>query len=67
MSTDDTWESWDFVKLSEALRVWTRRNLVDSIPTEEVDSKSSHRKRERSHKLFAGKQWGSQTAEMCLL
>ena len=46
--TDDTWESWDFVKLCEALRLWIRRNPVDSVPTEEVDSKSSRRKREKS-------------------
>ena len=39
--TDDMWESWDFVKLYEALRLWIRRNPVDSIPTEEVDPKSS--------------------------
>ena len=55
--TDDTWESWDFVKLCEALRLWIRRNPVDSNPTEEVDPKSSRRKRERSDKLFAAKQW----------
>ena len=39
--TDDTWESWDFEKLCEALRLWIRRNLVHSIPTEEVDPKLS--------------------------
>ena len=55
--TDDTWESWDFVKLCEALSLWIRRNPVDSIPTEEVDPKSTRRKRERSDKLFAAKQW----------
>ena len=36
--TDDTWESWDFVKLCEALRLWIRRNPVDSIPIEEERS-----------------------------
>ena len=54
--TDDSWESWDFVKLCEALRLWIRRNPVDSIPAEEVDPKSSRRKRERPDKLFAAKQ-----------
>ena len=24
--TDPDWESWDFAKLSEAVRLWTRRN-----------------------------------------
>ena len=54
--TDDSWESWDFVKLCEALRLWIRRNPVDSIATEEVDPKYSRRRRERSDKLFAAKQ-----------
>ncbi|XP_068738114.1 uncharacterized protein [Montipora capricornis] len=54
--TDDSWENWDFVKLFEALRLWIRRNPVDSIPAEEVDPKSSRRKRDRSDKLFAAKQ-----------
>lgn len=26
---DDSWESWDFVKFSEVLRLWIRRNLID--------------------------------------
>ncbi|XP_022805993.1 uncharacterized protein LOC111343117 [Stylophora pistillata] len=55
--TDDSWENWDFVKLCEALRLWIRRNPVNSISAEEVDSKSSRRRRERPDKLFAAKQW----------
>ena len=27
--TDDSWESWDFVKFTEALRLWTRRNPIE--------------------------------------
>ena len=27
--TDPDWESWDFAKLSEAVRLWTRRNPMD--------------------------------------
>ena len=54
--TDNSWEGWDFVKLCEALRLWVRRNLVDSIPGVEVDAKSSRWKRERSDKLFTTKQ-----------
>ena len=53
--TDDSWESWDFAKLCEALRLWIRRNPIDSIPTEEPDPTSSRRKRERSDKLFPAK------------
>ena len=28
--TDPEWEKWDFAKLSEAIRLWTRRNPVDT-------------------------------------
>ena len=28
---DPEWESWDFVKFTEALRLWTRRNPVDNF------------------------------------
>lgn len=31
--TDDAWESWDFVKLSDAVRLWTRRNPVEKLPS----------------------------------
>ena len=27
--TDSAWESWNFLKLTEALRLWTRRNPID--------------------------------------
>ena len=27
--TDESWESWDFVKFTEALRLWKRRNPVE--------------------------------------
>ncbi len=29
--TDEAWESWDFQKLCEALRLWTRRNPVEKV------------------------------------
>ena len=29
--TDEAWESWDFQKLCEALRLWTRRNPVENV------------------------------------
>ena len=32
--TDPEWEKWDFVKLSEAIRLWTRRNPVDTKSNE---------------------------------
>ena len=41
---DPDWETWDFVKFTEALRQWTRRNPIDNFKTED-----SHpfRKRDR--------------------
>ena len=29
MRTDPNWEQWNFAQLSEAIRLWTRRNPVD--------------------------------------
>ena len=33
--TNPYWESWDFVKLSEAIRLWVRRNPADIAPRNE--------------------------------
>ena len=33
--TDPGWKSWDFSKLSEAIRLWTRRNPVDTTRSEQ--------------------------------
>ena len=49
--TDETWESWDFVKLCEALRLWTRRNPLDSQPKEK-DSDATNRRKDGSSKFF---------------
>ena len=50
--TDPDWEEWDFVKLSEALRLWSRRNpIVDA--NERDESKSS--KEDRTRKLLFSK------------
>ena len=49
--TDDSWESWDFVKLCEALKLWTRRNPIEfTNAAERADP--FPRRRERSDKLF---------------
>ena len=42
--TDDSWETWDFIKLTEALRLWTRRNPIDRTGNEKSG--------ERSNKMF---------------
>ena len=49
--TDPDWETWDFVKLSEALQQWTRRNPVDKRATEK-GREEVNQKRDRPHKLF---------------
>ena len=41
---DDKWQDWDFVKLCDALRSWTRRN-----PVEEQDKNSRKRERTRAY------------------
>ena len=41
---DPEWETWDFVKFTEALRQWTRRNPIDSF---KLEDSQSFRKRDR--------------------
>ena len=49
---DPDWEKWDFAQLSEAVRLWTRRNPVDVKAMERETSEQLHRRQERSNKLF---------------
>ena len=49
--TDETWDSSDFVKLCEALRLWTRRNPLDSQPKEKY-SDATNRRKDGSSKFF---------------
>ena len=51
---DSTWETWDFVKLSEALRLWCRRNPVEH----EISRKSDHKK--------GDKFYGAQLKSVCV-
>ena len=50
--TNHSWESWNFLKLREALRLWTRRNPLDS------SEKTNYvpRQQETSNKLFNAQQ-----------
>lgn len=41
--TDNEWESWDFVKLCEALHLWTRRNPIDVNSSEKPDTSPRRR------------------------
>ena len=41
---DPDWETWDFVKFTEALRQWTRRNPIDNF---KLEDSHSFRKRDR--------------------
>ena len=49
--TDTDWETWDFAKLSEALRLWGRRNPI----TECKDEDQPPWKRVKSRKLLQAK------------
>ena len=44
--TDPVWEDWDYVKLTEALKLWTRRNPIDDM---------AKKSRQREVKLYHGK------------
>ena len=45
---DPEWEKWNFAQLSEAVRLWTKRNPVEERET----SEQLNSKRDRSNKLF---------------
>ena len=56
--TDPDWESWDFVKLVEALHLWTRRNPI------EQSNETRSRDREYRRPPPLGKlQWRRQVSE----
>ena len=51
--TDPEWENWDFSKLSEAIRLWLRRNPSDSNNTADRELiEQRNRRRERPSKLY---------------
>ena len=50
--TDPEWEKWDFAKLSEAIRLWTRRNPVDTKSNERDSGEQRNQKWDRSRKLY---------------
>ena len=50
--TDPEWEKWDFAKLSEAVRLWTRRNPVDTKSHERDLGERRNQKWDRSRKLY---------------
>ena len=50
--TDAEWEKWDFAKLSEANRLWTRRNPVDTKSNERDSGEQRNQKWDRSRKLY---------------
>ena len=53
---DLEWESWDFLKFTEMLRLWTSRNLVDNFKREEPHK---HQKCEKPDRPFQTQQKGS--------
>ena len=48
--TDPDWETWDFLKLTEAQQEWVRRNPVDKNAERERDE--NKRKRDHHNRLF---------------
>ena len=50
--TDPEWEKWDFAKLSEAIRFWTRRNPVDTKSSERDSGERRNQRWDRSRKLY---------------
>lgn len=48
VQTDPDWEKWNFAQLSKAVRLWTKRNLIEERET----SEQPNSKRDRSRKLF---------------
>ena len=46
--TDPDWEKWNFAQLSEAVRLWTKRNQIEERET----SEQPNSKRDCSRKLF---------------
>ena len=62
------WENWDFSKLSEAIRLWLRRNPSDSNASEREFIEQRNRRRERPSKLYQARgQEGIQSERMRLL
>ena len=55
---DPEWESWDFVKLAEAIRQWIRRNPIHERETETQSGKSSPGR--------LGKAFHAKAAKMCV-
>lgn len=64
---DPEWEEWDFSQLSEAVRLWTKRNPVDAkgVPERET-SEQFGRRRERSKKLFQARGQESKPISKCV-
>ncbi|KAK2557532.1 hypothetical protein P5673_020284, partial [Acropora cervicornis] len=52
MRTDPEWEKWDFAKLNEAVRLWTRRNPIDTKSHERDLGERRNQKWDRSRKLY---------------
>ena len=50
--TDPHWESWDFVKLSEAIRLWVRGNPADIAPRNEREQEQSAKRNTRQTRIY---------------
>ena len=45
--TDPDWQSWSFAKLSEAVRLWTRRNAADTNQCERGQEEQTEKRNQR--------------------
>ena len=52
VQTDSDWESWDFGKLSEAIRLWLRRNSVDTAARNEHEQEQSSQRNTRPTRIY---------------
>ena len=50
--TDPHWESWDFVKLSEAIRLWVRRNPVEAAGRTEREQEAPAKRSTRTTRVY---------------
>ena len=60
---DPEWEQWDFIKLTNALRLWTRRNPVDDFKPEP----ETFKKREKTPPHVPDPTAEESITKMCLL
>ena len=49
---DPSWESWDLAKLSEAVRLWTRRNPADTNQREQTEQQTAKQNLRQQARIY---------------